>query len=610
MRARTWLLVPLLIACLGGSALAKGPSIKMSVSPVEASLTDTVTVTVSIEIPGLTGPDRYWHPTFPLFTLVDSQIKRGTQTRVDPRKGQQLYWVEMYRYILKPKDNGRLQIGPARMRIGSNEYETRDVGVRVRIKGSMEGTTTAGIGETDAAQLQAPGYVPPKLSEASDVFLYAVTDKASVWVGEQVTVSWLLFSRFEILRSEPKPPLLDGVWSEVLYEPETFYQYSDARIGRRDFQVALIAKRAVFPLNPGKLVIAPFQARVATVRSEPGRSERISSEALEVEVRALPKGAPSGFDASYIGSFSVDASVDRDLLQAGQSMMLTLRVRARGPIRRTTAPHLSFEGFSFERSGTFEETIDNEGDLVAGERLYSYWTTPKAGGELSLPPIELPYFNPESGEYETARTRAIGLTVTGDPELESALKRRLEAAGLPGREIKLLRTSSRVESRSLTAPYLELWFWILALVPGAVFFIVLMIEKLRRRMQRETIGVRLRRARGIARRHYKIAEIHLRGNRPSKFFSELSYAIYGFLEEWLGQSLKSLTLGEMREVLEARGLEARRVKQLVDDLESFDFARFAPSAAGPGEMRSALRKTKELLSGLSRTKPTEIGEAK
>jgi hypothetical protein len=43
----------------------------------------------------------------------------------------------------------------------------------------------------------------------------------------------------------------------------------------------------------------------------------------------------------------------------------------------------------------------------------------------------------------------------------------------------------------------------------------------------------------------------------------------------------------------------------VRELENCDFARFAPSASGPGEMRAALRRVRNLLGWIERAKPAE-----
>ncbi len=575
------------------AAHAKRPDFKISVSPKEGHEGDTFTLTVKIELPGLTGPDRYWPPDTSEFKIVDSQIKRGTQSSVDPTSGQQLRTVEVYRYVLKPTTTGRLLIGPAKIRIGGDDWETRQLAVRVRASGASA-ANTAGIGHTDASGLGAPGYVAPT-GPRPDVFLYAVADKSNVWVGEQITVSWLLFARTEILKYEPTPPRLAGLWSEVLFEPASFFKYQDSRIGEVDYVVAMVSKRAFFASSSGKLVIEPLQAKIATVSTALGRLESIASNSLQLTVKGLPQPAPLGFDKSYVGKFSVAATVDRDLLRAGQPLTLSVRIRGQGAMARTNAPRLRFPGFVFEEPRDFEYEAISDGDLVGGERLYRYWTTPSIGGEQTIPAIELPYFDPSTGSYEVARASAIGVTVEGDPDESRSANQRRGDGGAIARDIRLLRPVGILESRVLVSLHRQAWFWWLLCFPPFGYVTVILGDRFRRRLRKETPRARLRRAQGKARSHLKVAEIHLRGQRPAKFFASLSHAVYAHLEEWLDHGLQSMTQKEMSSFLAERGIDAGTIRRIEEDLDAFDRARFAPSTTDAKEMRAAVERTRELL---------------
>jgi hypothetical protein len=583
-----------------GRANANRPRLTMTVAPQEVALGETVTLTVEIDLPGLSGPDRYWHPDTALFKVVDSQIKRGTQTTMDAQQGQRLRSVEVYRYVLLPQNTGRLRIGPAKIRVGQDEWETPQASVKVLAKGGI-GMSTDGIGDTDADGLDAPGYVPPT-GPRQDVFLYAVADKNSVWAGEQLTVSWLLFTRTEVLKYEPTPPALTGLWSETLFEPSAFFKYSDVRLGVDDYVVALVSKRAIFATSPGTLVVPPLEAKIATMSTAVGRSDAIFSNAIEVEIRPLPAPMPPGFDASYVGKYELMAAVDRDLLPAGQPLTLSLRVQGQGAIRRTTAPRLRFPGFLFELPRDHETKDMRQGDTVAGERLYRYWTTPTESGDLVIPAIELTYFDVESGSYQVARTQPIGITVEGTMDDVADAERNASAALAVNRDIRLAHNTRHVQSRVLVDSYRQPWFWWLLCAPFGVYLLVVGGDRLRRRRKKETPRARLRRARGKARARYRLAEIHLKGLRPAKFYAELSHAIYEHMEEWLAESMQPLTRAEMKSYMLSRGLEAGMVARVLSVLEAFDQARFASSKIGAEEMKRDLERTKELLSRVERNK--------
>ncbi|MCP4448445.1 MAG: protein BatD [Myxococcales bacterium] len=574
------------------SARAEKPIFKLAISPSEVSLGDTVTATVTIEIPGLVGPDRYWHPSAAEFKQIDSQIKRSTVTTIDPMVGQQLKTIEVYRYVLKPETTGRLAIGPAKMRYQGEDRETRERFVRVRANG-FAGTKAVGIGHTDSEGLDAPGYLPPK-GPRDDMFLYAVCDKSSAWVGEQFTVSWLLFTRAEVIRYEPTPPKLSALWSERLFEPREFFRYSDARIGEKDYVVALVSKRAFFATKPGRLTVAALRANIATVATAMGRGQSIASNEVSLEIRALPQPAPQGFDPSYVGEFRVGASVDRNLLRVGEALTLSVRVEGQGAMRRTRAPRLAFPGFKFDEPRDFQEEDTTSGNVVSGRRLYRYWTTPGKGGEQSIPAISLAYFSPSEGRYQFASTSAIGLTVEGDP---TALRRasELELSAALDRDIRLLSTTEDVQSRVLVDFYRQRWFWYFLFSPPLAFLVVVVALRIRKRIQSETPRTRQRRARARAKEHFKIAAIHLRGERSAKFYGELSQALHAHLEVLLGKGTRSMRREPMSEFLGKRGVEKATLRKLLDSLDAFDREQFAPSSIEPEVMREALVTAEELL---------------
>jgi hypothetical protein len=102
----------------------------------------------------------------------------------------------------------------------------------------------------------------------------------------------------------------------------------------------------------------------------------------------------------------------------------------------------------------------------------------------------------------------------------------------------------------------------------------------------------------------RVAEYHIKAQRPSAFFGECARVINEHLEYKLGAKVEALTLGELREHLTQRGFDRETVEATVKELENCDFARFAPSASGPGEMRAALRRVRALLGLIEKQKPT------
>jgi len=609
----------LLAAALSAGVVAASPAaakpirFTLEVSPTAGGVTDTFVATVQLEVSGVSGPERYWHPDFGDFEVVGTQVKQGTSSVIDPARGQQIRTVILRRYELRPRRSGRLRIRPARVRIDRDEFETREVWVQVGPASSLGGTPdpTAGSGSdpTAVGGLGVPGFVPPdRRRRGEDMFLHAVADKREVWVGEQVTVTWLLYTRSEVLKFEPRPPSLDGLWTEILYEPDAYFTYHEDLVGGVPYVVAVVSKRAVFPTEAGRIEIKPFRARVASLSTSVGRSRELSSAPIVLEVKPLPDGAPDGFNPTYVGRYEIESSVDRNDIEASESLTLTLTVRGQGAIRRTQPPRLDVPGFTFRAPRDTQDSIDTSTGVVAGERTYLYWTTPQKGGALTIPAIELPYFDPVSGRYQLAKSRPIPIMVRGDPSKLQSDDDGASRENVIPRDIRLIHAGGAISSRTVPRLYQSRWFWPLAAVPPLALLLVVVSDRMRQRLKKDTPRARLRRARGRARKRFRVAEIHVRGNRPAKFYGELARVLYDHIEERIGQPVQSMTRDELRAFLADRGFGETTIKQIDHSLETFDFARFAPSAAGPGEMRSHLRQLKELLRRIERTRLQSDGD--
>lgn len=591
-----------IVALAPAVAAAQPETLTLEVAPRRGTVDDQFTVTVKVSVSGVAGPDSYTPPVMSGLELVDSKRHESRSISRDPGKAS-LVSTYLYVYTVKPKrGEGRYRIGAARIRLGSKEYRSNRDAIMVYESRTAVPATTTSRRDPIAAGIGAPGFEPPVVEGQPAAFIHAVVDEREPYVGQQVTATWLLYSRTEVLKYDPRSPRLDDLWSEILYEPDGFFRYFDTEVNGVNYLVTPIAKRALFPTRSGRVEIKPLSAKVATLESPMGKTQTIRSSPVMLSVKPLPDSAPPGFDPSYVGVFDIEAELDRTAIDADESLTLELVVRAEGAIRRTTPPVLSVPGFDFRAPRDFEETVDTSTDIVRGTRTYRYWTTPEKGGPQTLPAIQLAYFNPRSGRYEVASTSAIPIKVRGEPTSASGSGR--DRRGIT-RDIRLIHEGSSVSSRRAARWYSSAWFWILSLLPLLSFAGIVVADRVRQRLRRETPRARLRRARGRARQRFRIAEIHIRGNRPAKFFGELAHILNDYVAERVNRPVQSMTHEELGEYLKERGFAANTITRLLKDLDAFDMARFAPSATPPEEMRAALRRVKALLREIERARIDE-----
>jgi hypothetical protein len=600
-----------------GGARAEEASFTAQVSTQEITLDDMVQLTITLARDARESYRGYSRPDFRDFDVLHQGQAESTQLSIV--NGQQsVRIVEQHIYLLKPRHKGACVIPVAVAHLGSRELRTSELKVTVHPAGKKPAAPLASPGQGQGLGQGLPldpfgaGLIPvPETARGDeDLFIEARADKSSVYLGEPVVVSWWIYTQSDILRyrstAEPKH---DDFWSEDLFVPSGPLGWDRAEVKGRSYQAALLLKRALFPLKSGRLTVTPLEAEVTTLQSAfyPSGSVVRGSRPVMVEVKPLPaSGRPDGFEPTNVGRFELEAGVDRDKIKADESLTLKVTVRGEGNIRNVRLRKLDrVTGFRVYEPAT-SERVEHTSDGVRGERVYTYLLQPELGGDLVLPAVSLAYFDPRERHYGLARSNPIAVHVEGDPRQLLQAKNVQSNENILGSRLRLLRNkhhlSSRLGERILRGPIL-----VAALaVPPGLMLTLLAGNALRAVLRRETEGRKRRRARAAARRRLRTAEGYIKAQRPADFFAECVRSIYEHLEFRLGVKCEALTLVELRQLLLRRGVDEQLATQLVDELESSDFARFAPSASGAAEMREALRRVRGLLVAIERARVQEV----
>src|SRR5262249_33211724 len=159
-----------------------------------------------------------------------------------------------------------------------------------------------------------------------------------------------------------------------------------------------------------------------------------------------------------------------------------------------------------------------------------YLLMPVRGGALTLPRIDLAYFDPKAGRYAVASAPSIAVTVEGDPTKVGTASSAASQENVLGPQIRPIRNQKSV--RSAVGERLLRGRLAVARLggPPSVWLLVLVGDGLRRRLGRETAGSKRRRARRSARRRLRAAEYHIKAQRPAAFFGECARVLYEHLE--------------------------------------------------------------------------------
>lgn len=171
--------------------------------------------------------------------------------------------------------------------------------------------------------------------------------------------------------------------------------------------------------EPGVHPVGPVGLVFTAIENGEERRFTASSNTVTIDVRPLPeRGRPDGFNG-VVGACEIESIVSDATTRVGDPITLSVRIRGEQPPERLPAPLLDLQhGFTDAFRIASEGWID--GGVQGDWHTYSITIRPRLPDTKELPAIDLPYFDPASGEYRIAHSRAIPIKVDGAREITAA----------------------------------------------------------------------------------------------------------------------------------------------------------------------------------------------
>jgi hypothetical protein len=607
-------LLPLaLLAALAAPAQAQQSFIARVYPPrVGAGDGFVVEVTLSIEDGRVDG---YHPPDFKGARVISEQPSQSTQIQMGGG-GSAVQMVYTWHYELQAQQKGTLNFGSARVRVNGREYKTGPASVIVG-----DATGAAPRPAPQRRSLSPFGGLPfgrePAQASAEDAnnFIRVVPSKTKAYVGEQITVEWYIYLVARADKVAPiTEPRTDGFWAEDLPMSNAGgIQLAPQTYQNRDYLVAAVMRKALFPLQPGRLTISPTEWEISQVDffGSTMRTQRLKAEPTIIEVQPLPTaGQPRGFDPAAVGNLSLAAKVDRDRVGVGDAVTLTITIGGQGNVRKLPPPVLGkLDGWK-----VYDPKISvamEPGDVVKGTKTIEYLLLPERAGTTTIPAFSMPIFDPAAQSYVVEKTAPIRIEVNGEgaPATPGQPGKKTAAPSGPsgaenvlGIDIRPLHARPSLRRDLGNTFYRSRFFLAVLLAPPLLFGLTGLVGRIRERLSQDTEGARRRRLRRLVRRRLGAAEKHLEAGRTGPFFIEIDRVLREFLSGKLGRPVTGLSRDELRAQLAAAGSPDELTDRTLAALEECDRARFAPGTDSEAEMRAALDRAGDVILQIERAK--------
>jgi hypothetical protein len=423
-------------------ATADTTAVRASIEPSLIGLGETATFTIEVRGTGLAS--QHFRPNFELDNLEivggpnqfqDMSLSNGTLTRTF-----RLSWR------LRP-----LGVGKAGVRALSLELDGDVIRMRDREITVQEAPTGQAEPEEEEDPFERLFGGPlfqrrPQASRGPAVFLRAEAQPQRPWAGQQVLYTVYLYTHDDITSMAAREmPTFRGFWVRDVPLPQHLPTEMVEMNGERYARVPVLQK-ALFPLRPGRYTIDPASmdviARVVEQRffgppfAHPEQVQ-VRTPAVAVDVQPLPP-APLGFGGA-VGQLALSARVEPAQLRVGEAATLTVTLAGRGNVQGVGEPRIALppglEIFPPQQQG--DERI--VGTTVQGSRTWSWVIVPQSSGRTTLRVPQVPFFDPQSGQYRVASAAPLEITT-----LPPA------AAAIPDTSDSMLRSLGDGEPRGRT----------------------------------------------------------------------------------------------------------------------------------------------------------------
>ena len=303
-----------------------------------------------------------------------------------------------------------------------------------------------------------------------DVFISAEINKESVYIGEQITLTYSIYRRVECSIEPFEIPKFQGFWSEELFRPNQI-KFKNIAINGVQYQKGILYKVALFPISGKELEIEPLSLKIQKQKKKKRRgrdpffdpffdsffteteTKILRSKNRKIFIKDYPKSRPIGFTGA-VGDFKISTATDTDSINVNEAITFRVIIEGTGNMGLFTIPKMSFADDidQFPPKENFEKNVFR--DELSGKMIWEYILVPRVSGKLSIPPISFTFFNPKIEKWQklSSKPTSVFIKNTNDNYLTSngLTKREIEVLG---KDIKYIYNGNPVLKHTNSTPY-------------------------------------------------------------------------------------------------------------------------------------------------------------
>lgn len=423
-------LIVLQILLFGYVAIANDINVTATVDRNEMRAGDTFTLSVSVTSSQSVVVGEPQLPNLTNFSLVNQW--QNSSTRSTLVNGTfEIQRSQNFNYMLSVEKEGTYNIDAIKLDVNGNIFRTKPIQLKVYAASAQVPNLSNNNRRQRQQAIEDPfqemedafsrllrqrpraGMRTEPVNPQEAFFIQVEVDKTEVYVGEQVTATWYIYTRSQIRDIDTlKYPSLNKFWKEDI-ELASRLNFKPEIINGIPYQKALLASYALFPIKEGSAVVDSYKAKCTVIaRNGFGFGKPYvytkSSKPVKIKVHALPAdGKPENFTGA-VGQFLANAAIDGNQVPVNQPVTLKIRFEGRGNAKLIDLPNLelppSVELYDTKKDSKFFKD-------GRSYKEFEVLLIPRDAGEVKIPAMEFGFFDPDKRKYYTQSTKDINFNV-------------------------------------------------------------------------------------------------------------------------------------------------------------------------------------------------------
>ena len=531
---------------------------------------DSITLTVTAK--NISGDPNMVLPKIANFKVI-SGPNQSSSTNVQFSNGKMSKnTTTTLTWTLIPTKTGQLKIPSLSINVGKQIFKSAPISITVNKRGSSQD------------------------SRISKFFLEAAIDNNTPFRGEQVTLTYTLYTQVDVTSFDEELPKFKGFWTEEIFSPKNLSLRELQKNGVQ-YYAATIKKLALFPTKSGDIQIDPMTAIIGIQEKQqrwndfslfgpPSKKFTISTNNLKLNVRSLPVNS-DGKVSAVVGDWNVRSSISSTKIKQDEAVTFQVIISGTGNIQAVDITDISFPN----ELEVFEPKIHAKNnplrDKIGGEKQFEWVLIPRFAGDIYLPRVEFTYFDPKEGKWMTQYTLQYHLNVAPNEKASvSTLGLSKEEVALMGEDIHFLdesRPKWRDRSRGLFSGT-ALTFLLLS---GVVFVFPNVLSSTRDRLDRSSGNRQARRALQSA-----LDILNTSGDSSENIYTHIYKSVVTFINHKTGSSKVEYSTSELLNILKTRNLDGicSKLDQILTRSEA---VRFTPVSSQ--DAQTDLKEIKQIL---------------